>query len=260
MEFCLDNAAMIAGLGHARLASGEADDLHLAASPSGSRARELFRTRSLREGFRRGGTPFRAVAAPGVHGTMMPCSRSATNGWRRTGGPGGQHRNRVDSKVILTHRPTGIESAAGERRSADRQPPGGGPRACDFALALHVRTPVPVGEIGSELWRSRRRVVKDDAGKLSGRISCSPNHHDFPSLIAEALDVMAAANWDPKKAGTTAGSLDEPARAVPQGLPPRDRTGEPRAANAASMRSSDRQSQMAVKSAASLPAFVKMPR
>lgn len=37
MEFCLDNAAMIAGLGYARLAGGEADDLHLAAAPSGSR-------------------------------------------------------------------------------------------------------------------------------------------------------------------------------------------------------------------------------
>lgn len=37
MEFCLDNAAMVAGLGHARLLAGEADDLHLAASPSGSR-------------------------------------------------------------------------------------------------------------------------------------------------------------------------------------------------------------------------------
>ena len=117
----------------------------------------------------------------------------------RTGGPGGQHRNRVDSKVILTHRPTGIESAAGERRSAidNRRV---AVRRMRFALALHVRVPVPTGEIGSELWRSRRRVVKDDAGKLSGRISCSPNHHDFPSLIAEALDVMAAANWDPKKA------------------------------------------------------------
>lgn len=117
----------------------------------------------------------------------------------RTGGPGGQHRNRVDSKVILTHRPTGIEASAGERRSAidNRRV---ALRRLRFALALHVRTVVPLGEIGSDLWRNRRRLVKDDAGRVSGRISCSPNHHDFPSLIAEALDVMAAANWDPKKA------------------------------------------------------------
>lgn len=36
MAYCLDNAAMIAGLGHARLAAGERDDLNLAASPMGA--------------------------------------------------------------------------------------------------------------------------------------------------------------------------------------------------------------------------------
>jgi N6-L-threonylcarbamoyladenine synthase len=36
MAYCLDNAAMIAGLGHARLLAGERDDLSLAASPMGA--------------------------------------------------------------------------------------------------------------------------------------------------------------------------------------------------------------------------------
>lgn len=36
MAYCLDNAAMIAGLGFARLAAGERDELTLAASPSGA--------------------------------------------------------------------------------------------------------------------------------------------------------------------------------------------------------------------------------
>jgi tRNA A37 threonylcarbamoyltransferase TsaD len=35
-RFCLDNAAMIAGLAHHRLARGEADTLELEASPSGN--------------------------------------------------------------------------------------------------------------------------------------------------------------------------------------------------------------------------------
>ncbi len=117
----------------------------------------------------------------------------------RTGGPGGQHRNRVDSKVILMHRPTGIESAAGERRSATDNLPVA-IRRMRLTLAIQVRTPVPLGEIGSELWRARRRQVRDASGRVSGRISCSPEHHDFPSLLAEALDVMAAAGWDPKRA------------------------------------------------------------
>jgi len=35
----------------------------------------------------------------------------------RGSGPGGQHRNRRDSAVRLTHRPTGIVATATERRS-----------------------------------------------------------------------------------------------------------------------------------------------
>ena len=35
----------------------------------------------------------------------------------RSGGPGGQHRNKTDSAVRLTHRPTGVVVTATERRS-----------------------------------------------------------------------------------------------------------------------------------------------
>ena len=35
----------------------------------------------------------------------------------RRSGPGGQHRNKVSTAVVITHRPTGVRAEANERRS-----------------------------------------------------------------------------------------------------------------------------------------------
>jgi len=107
----------------------------------------------------------------------------------RTSGPGGQHRNKVETEVTLTHE-TGITAKAGERRSVmeNRRV---ALRRLRLALASEVRSPVGLGDARSDLWRSRTR---------QGRISCSTRHWDYPSLLAEAMDMLFACAWDPKKA------------------------------------------------------------
>lgn len=109
----------------------------------------------------------------------------------RTSGPGGQHRNRVATEVTLKHGPTGLIARAGERRSPEtnRKVALGRLR---YSMAVEFRTGVPAGEARTELWAKR-------CGK-SGRIVCSASHRDHATLIAEALDVIAACNWDTKRA------------------------------------------------------------
>lgn len=110
---------------------------------------------------------------------------------RATGGPGGQHRNKVETQVFLRHVESGLESRADERRSQIENKRVA-LRRMRLLLATNVRTAVPAGPIGSGLWKSRVR---------GGRIRCNPSHEDFPSLLAEALDVMEACRGDLSRAG-----------------------------------------------------------
>jgi hypothetical protein len=112
-------------------------------------------------------------------------------GKSRGSGPGGQHRNKVETLVHITHTPSGVEAHAGERRSAvdNRRV---AIRRLRLALAVKVRTAVPAGDVRSDLWRSRCSG--------SGRIACNPEHEDFPAMLAEALDMLAACDFDASKA------------------------------------------------------------
>lgn len=110
----------------------------------------------------------------------------------RRGGPGGQHRNKVETAIEIVHRDSGVTARAGERRS----------QADNLRMALHrlrlklalaLRSAPDGQDSASTLWRSR-------AG--NGRISVSASHPDFPSLLAEALDVLSDAGADvPAAAG-----------------------------------------------------------
>jgi hypothetical protein len=132
-------------------------------------------------------------AAAGPHPAMLDDDALLAQcefGRQKSGGPGGQHRNKVETTVILTHNPTGIHAKAGERRSQVENKSVALFRL-RVRLAVEFRTLPSPGDVRSDLWRSR---VKD------GKIALNPEHHDFPAMLAEALDVLAACGWEPRDA------------------------------------------------------------
>lgn len=99
----------------------------------------------------------------------------------RRGGPGGQHRNRVSTAVVVVHRPTGVSGQASERRSQQANF-SVAVRRLRLNLAVAIRLPVDPDRQPVPLWRGR---IEGD------RIRVSADHPDFPALLAEALDFLA---------------------------------------------------------------------
>lgn len=104
----------------------------------------------------------------------------------RRSGPGGQHRNKVETAIVLLDPETRISAEASERRSQNDNR-----RVAIFRLRLNLalehRSELRPDAPPSELWASRCR---------NGRISINPSHEDFPALLAESLDRIVACEWD----------------------------------------------------------------
>lgn len=133
------------------------------------------------------GYPHPASADP--EALIASCKVTHTRG----SGPGGQHRNKVNTAVILEHEPTSITARATESRS-QLENQKAALRRLRLRLALQLRCEEP-GE-PSALWRSRSK---------GGKLSVSEEHPDFPTLLAEALDHTWAGAGDVKAAAVQLG-------------------------------------------------------
>ncbi|WP_417383519.1 peptide chain release factor family protein [Gimesia sp.] len=105
----------------------------------------------------------------------------------RRSGPGGQHRNKVETGVVIKHLPTRITGEASERRQQGRNR-----SIALFRLRVNLALGYRLSEIAespSLLWQ--RRIT-------NGTLKVNSEHDEFPALLAEALDTITYYRFDVK--------------------------------------------------------------
>lgn len=132
----------------------------------------------------------RSIYIEGIHPAILE-EKELLDGceitFGRGSGPGGQHRNKVESGVRIVHVETGVESRATERRE-QRVNRSKAIFRLRMKLATKVRTPIGRdNHQASVLWNQRRQGTK---------MPVSSTNHDYPALLAEALDLIVARKYD----------------------------------------------------------------
>lgn len=112
----------------------------------------------------------------------------------RTGGPGGQHRNRKATSCTATHVSSDYSGKASERRRQSEN------RKLAFSrlrrtLAIHLRRTITLDDyVPSKLWEERRQ---------GDQFAINPKHRDYPHILAETLDIIFASDFNQTTAAET---------------------------------------------------------
>ena len=133
--------------------------------------------------------PMHPAALP-ADGLLSQCDETRT----RRGGPGGQHRNKVETAVVLVHRQTGVSAEGSERRSQAENRRVALWRLRLALALLHREPPATAGP--SPLWKSRVR---------GRQLMIAADHDDYPTLVAEALDRLKTGGFEMRPAADALG-------------------------------------------------------
>lgn len=131
---------------------------------------------------------------------------------QRRSGPGGQHRNKVETAVVVEHQASGLRGEASERRSqADNRRVA--VQRLRMRLALEYREVCELTKLEppSSLWQSRA---------VRSRIDVSTEHEDFPAILAELLDALFAFTFDMSEASAHFGVTSSQLVALLRSHPP----------------------------------------